>query len=81
MGGSRECLPSTNELVDVLASRLERRTCEHEHGTNPDGRPTADTVRKVGSEGVAGQRPNILHILQNTSKGPEMLAIYLNCVQ
>ena len=67
--------------MDVLASRLERRTREHEHGTNPNGRPTADTVGKVGSEGVAGQRPNILHILQNTSKGTEILAMYLNGVE
>lgn len=60
MRASRERLPGTNELVDVLARRLESRSGQHTNGTNPNRGPTPDTVREVGGEGVASEGANVL---------------------
>ena len=64
--GPRERLPSTNELVDVLARRLEGSSGQHTNGTNPNGRSTPDAVREVGGEGVASQGSDVLGYVLST---------------
>lgn len=80
---SRERLPSTNELVDVLARRLESRPGQHTNGTNPDGGSTPNAIREVGSKGVAGKGSNVLRYYMNTRAEDveEDIDTHLNSVQ
>lgn len=57
-----------NEETDILRSRLERDTNQHESRTNPDGQSTTKAIRKVGSKGIGRECTDVLEDVSETQE-------------